>query len=126
MIAVAAKTRKSRAKRRRWRSSHLVIWWNSSRITVLASSPSVRTATVAADEPRGLAGRSVSTRADLGRRRNELLVVLGGRRARRAVPVRRARARGTRRRHAPNRVQLALLPAGCRARPALRLSRPRG
>ncbi|CAA9495096.1 MAG: GH13_11 / GH13 / CBM48, partial [uncultured Solirubrobacteraceae bacterium] len=76
-------------------------------------------------EPRRVAGPPVPTRGELGRRGDELLALQRARRARRAVPVRRERRRRAHPGHPPDRAQLALLPAGRRAGPALRLPRPR-
>ena len=72
-----------------------------------------------------MAGAAVPARARLGRRRHELLRLLGERGARRALPVRRARCRGADRAPRAHGVQLALLSAGRRARHPLRVSRPR-
>ena len=62
---------------------------------------------------------------DVGRGGHELLALLRARRARRAVPVRRARRRGAGRARGPHRPQLALLPPRRRPWPALRLPRLR-
>ena len=74
---------------------------------------------------RRLARRAVPARRDVGRRRHELLALLRERRARRALPLRRRRRRDAGRAERAHGVQLARLPAGRRARAALRLPRPR-
>ena len=74
---------------------------------------------------RGLARTAVPARRHLGRRRHQLLAVLRARRAGRAVPVRRRRRGDADRAGRAASAQLALLPAGRRAGPALRLPRPR-
>ena len=70
-------------------------------------------------------GAAVPARRRPGTAGHELLALLRARRARRAVPVRRRRRRDARRADRAHRAQLALLPAGRRAGPALRLPRPR-
>ena len=92
--------------------------------TDTSSCPPLSGALIAMSARSGPAGRSRSG-ADVGRRRHELLALLRARRARRAVPVRRRRRRDAHRDDRAHRAQLALLPARRRARPALRLPRPR-
>ena len=78
------------------------------------------------ERARGLARPPVPARPDVERPRDELQPLQRARRARRAVPVRRPR--GHRDAHRGDRahgVQLALLPARHRPRPALRLPRLR-
>ena len=70
-------------------------------------------------------GTPVPARRDVGRRGDELLALLRERRARRALPLRRRRRETRIELTRAHRVQLALLPAGRRPRPALRLPRPR-
>ena len=91
------------------------------------SSPtSTRRRWSSARESRGLAGPAVPARPGVGRRGDELLALLGERRARRALPLRRATAtRSAIEVARAHRVQLALLPAGRRPGPALRLPRAR-
>ena len=62
---------------------------------------------------------------DVGRQRDELLALQRERRARRALPVRRARREERVELRQPDGAQLARLPPGGRARAALRLPRPR-
>ena len=72
-----------------------------------------------------MAGSAVPAGRHVGRRGHELLALLRARRPGRAVPVRRGGQRGAHRRGRAHRPQLALLSAGHRSRPALRLPRLR-
>ena len=77
-----------------------------------------------ATQPHDLAWPAVPARRDVGREGHQLLVLLGERGARRALPVRRRGPRAALRADAADGLQLARLPAGCRARAALRPACP--